>query len=126
MKKIALVSAVLLAGCVNTETVAVTSYTPSPADVSIATQVIAAKLRDPDSIQTRGVVGYRTGRGERVICGQYNSRNGFGGYGGFDTFYIRLTPQGTVAASWADDGGAGVASSACYDARDGTMNLPPA
>jgi len=53
---------------------------------------LAASLKDPDSAQFKGVyVSYlRNGKEEvPVVCGQVNSKNGFGGYSGFQYFMAR-------------------------------------
>jgi hypothetical protein len=46
---------------------------------------IKTKLRDPDSAQFRDVRFY-SGGPTPVVCGEVNSKNGFGGYGGFQRF----------------------------------------
>lgn len=46
---------------------------------------IKAKLRDPDSAHFRDTRFY-SGGAAPVVCGEVNSKNGFGGYGGFQRF----------------------------------------
>jgi hypothetical protein len=46
---------------------------------------IKARLRDPDSANFRNVRFY-SGGGVPVTCGEVNSKNGFGGYTGFERF----------------------------------------
>lgn len=46
---------------------------------------IRAKLRDPDSAEFRDVRFY-SGGPTPVVCGEVNSKNGFGGYSGFQRF----------------------------------------
>lgn len=53
------------------------------------------RLKDPDSVQYREPIIFRRdptpskdGRLGVELCGQYNAKNGFGGYGGFHTFYV--------------------------------------
>jgi hypothetical protein len=46
---------------------------------------IRAKLKDPDSAQFKNVTFF-DGSGKPITCGEVNSKNGFGGYGGFERF----------------------------------------
>ncbi|WP_157096595.1 hypothetical protein [Tsuneonella dongtanensis] len=46
---------------------------------------IKAKLRDPDSAEFRDSRFY-SGGSAPVVCGEVNSKNGFGGYGGYQRF----------------------------------------
>ncbi len=46
---------------------------------------VKATLKDPSSAQFRNVRTYH-GSGAPVVCGEVNSKNGFGGYGGFQRF----------------------------------------
>lgn len=55
-------------------------------------QSIRARLKDPDSAEFRNVRFY-SGSGQPVTCGEVNSKNGFGGYTGFQQFIA----SGTVA-----------------------------
>jgi len=45
-----------------------------------------AKLKDPVSAQFRGVYFHQGTDGIPMTCGEVNSKNGFGGYGGFQKF----------------------------------------
>lgn len=46
---------------------------------------IKERAKDPASVQLQDVEAYR--RGDTIaVCGQYNAKNGFGGYAGFKTF----------------------------------------
>lgn len=47
---------------------------------------VRAKLKDPDSAQFRSVFFRRGPDGVPVACGEVNSKNSFGGYGGFQKF----------------------------------------
>lgn len=46
---------------------------------------IRAQLKDPTSSEFRGVFFSETG-GAKVVCGEVNSKNAFGGYTGFQRF----------------------------------------
>ncbi len=59
-----------------------------PAQVEKLSTDASMKLRDPASSQFRRLapaVG-----SNRVICGQINGKNGFGGYAGFKPFFYRV------------------------------------
>lgn len=45
-----------------------------------------AKLKDPSSAQFRGVYFNQGADGIPMTCGEVNSKNSFGGYGGFQKF----------------------------------------
>lgn len=45
-----------------------------------------SKLKDPDSAQFQKVYFYEGKDGVPITCGQVNSKNSFGGYGGFQRF----------------------------------------
>ena len=50
-------------------------------------------LKDPLSAQVEQAKVFVTPKGQRMICGQYNAKNAFGGYIGFQTFSIPYSPQ---------------------------------
>lgn len=60
-------------------------------DPSLVTTMVrgaSMQLRDPSSVQFRSLM---PGFGNpRVICGQINGRNGFGGYAGFKPFFYEI------------------------------------
>lgn len=47
---------------------------------------VERSLKDPSSVQYRNVTAYPDG----VTCGEYNARNGYGGYAGFSWFVFSL------------------------------------
>lgn len=64
---------------------------PAPAGSEDEARVaIAAKLKDPDSLQVRNVIatGITPDPAKWVVCGEYNARNSFGGYVGFHKFAL--------------------------------------
>ncbi|MBV5329429.1 MAG: hypothetical protein JZU65_17695 [Chlorobium sp.] len=46
-----------------------------------------AKLKDPSSAKFRGVYFHQGADGIPMTCGEVNSKNSFGGYGGFHRFF---------------------------------------
>lgn len=58
--------------------------------IALAERDVKAELRDPDSAQFRNLVD-----AGKAICGEVNSRNGYGGYAGFAEF-IAPNPGGTA------------------------------
>lgn len=126
MKQTVLAFALLAAGCVATTPTSVQPFQPSSGDVATATAAIANLLRDPGSMQTRNIRGYATASGDRIICGEYNSRNGFGGYGGFSAFYVRLLAGGGKKVVADENDSLVLAGYACNQAATGTINLPDA
>ena len=72
----------------------VASTTPSTADQQAkelawterGKQAVKAKLKDPDSAQFRGIRFHQGKDGVPMACGEVNSKNSFGGYGGFQKF----------------------------------------
>ena len=113
----------MAAGCVATTSTSVQPFQPSASDLAQATELIAQKLKDPGSLQTRNIRGYRAATGDRIICGEYNARNSFGGYSGFTGFYVRLTPQNTAKVVLSETDFA-LAEIGCNQAAAGSINLP--
>ena len=60
---------------------------PLPAEVVRAKTAILNKLVDPGSAQFQNVTFTRMGQAA-IFCGQVNSRNRMGGYGGFQPFVV--------------------------------------
>jgi hypothetical protein len=54
---------------------------------------IAHQLRDPASTQFENVRLYAS-QGHRFVCGRLNSKNGYGGYSGFQPFYLAIGDDG--------------------------------
>lgn len=53
-----------------------------------AKQTIAKRVKDPQSLMVRNLVAVEYGKSpEKLsVCGEYNSKNSFGGYAGFSGF----------------------------------------
>lgn len=49
---------------------------------SEAKDAVRQQLKDPASARFQNVI-----RDGRYVCGEYNAKNGYGAYGGFDVFY---------------------------------------
>ncbi|MGB3407640.1 MAG: hypothetical protein WBA67_09105 [Jannaschia sp.] len=114
------VGAVLLSGCVATEPVAVIPSAARPADVTAARAHIRATGRKPDTMRFRGEVGFETGQGDHIICGEYAATGRVGEAVGFTTYYARLRGGQIEVAHF--ESGQGV--SACRNARNGLINVP--
>ena len=103
---------------------------PSPVEDPEQAFVAAALsegLRDPGSAEFRRWQGFDLSNGDRVVCGQINATNGFGGFVGFSAFFVRLTGQ-TVQRMYIDDGSssAGPAAIGCSRAARGTLGISAA
>jgi len=66
----------------------VTPPSPDVQVIATAQSLVKGRLKDPDSAQFRNVRRLPDGD----ICGEVNSKNGFGGYVGFQHFWI-VRPQ---------------------------------
>lgn len=75
-------------------------YNPPAALVKKAQQSVAAKAKDPASVQFRNIVakGPSPDPKKWVICGEVNAKNGFGGYAGF----TRFAYDESINDSWID------------------------
>ena len=51
-------------------------------------KVFASVLADPAGAQFQNVAGFVTSDGKKVICGEVNAKNAFGGYVGFKKFFL--------------------------------------
>lgn len=86
MKRSIVLAALALAGCDFDEV-----YSPKIHD---AKEGVRSRMRDPDSVNFRNV---EICKGDRnVVIGDYNAKNGFGAYGGFESF----AAEGRYAAFW--------------------------
>lgn len=68
---------------------AATNGQPLSAMVTRARGIIAERMIDPDSLQlrnTRVVTATINGQSQTILCGDFNSKNRFGGYVGFKSF----------------------------------------
>ena len=100
---------------------------PSPVgdpEQAVVTALLSEGLRDPGSAAFRRWQGFDLSNGDRVVCGQINATNGFGGFVGFSAFFVRLTGP-TVQRIYIDDGSsrAGPAAIGCAMAARGTIGI---
>lgn len=58
-----------------------------------AQSAVIAKLKDPDSAQFKTIKATDT-----YVCGEFNSKNAFGGYTGFERFYWSSGKAGLVTS----------------------------
>jgi hypothetical protein len=66
-----------------------------------AEELVKQNLKDPDSAKFRNEKVYRS-NGLIYVCGELNSNNSFGGYGGFERF---LSDGDSEADTVEDDAG---------------------
>lgn len=116
---IPLLLAAMLTSCVPTEPVAVAPAAVSDPDLALAHGYIRETLRDPDGARFRRAEGFRTVQGDRIICGEYNATNGFGGYVGYSPYYIRIRDDFVDVAHF----GSSMAAIGCDHARAGSVNV---
>ena len=110
-----------LAACAPGEQVVVAPVALTEQETALAQAAVANRLRDPMSAQFREVTGYALPDGGRIVCGELNARNGFGGYNGFAPFYVRLRGAEVVRV-YSDDGtGYGPARIGCTRASEGLI-----
>ncbi|WP_333696935.1 hypothetical protein [Phaeobacter italicus] len=108
----------VLAGCMQVGSTPLASVPPS----ALNTAKAAAKdvLKDPDSAKFKpGYQAYRLENGDLVVCGVLNAKNSFGGYVGYEPYYVRLR-SGQVMHVRVDGENA---SLACNSAAAGSVNI---
>jgi hypothetical protein len=66
---------------------------------TLAQLAIKDLLKDPGSAQFRNLGVNTLKNGVKVVCGEVNARNGFGGYSGFEGFISAGTPKTTFLQS---------------------------
>lgn len=91
------VAAAVTALCIATAALATKSEDATL--VKDAKNALAQSLRDPESARFRNLfiaVGSGRAEGRRLVCGEFNAKNGMGGYGGFQRFYSIAGYVGTA------------------------------
>jgi len=83
--------------------------------------LLSRNLRDPASVQFRGWQAYNLSNGDRAICGEMNGKNAYGGYVGFEPFYLRMRGGAVIASQTVD----AYAAEACRQAASGQMSVNP-
>ena len=66
---------------------------------SLAFDAVKSRLKDPASALFKDVAAHETSKGAIAVCGQVNSKNSFGGYGGFEGFITNGLPNFTLLQS---------------------------
>lgn len=74
-----------------------------------AREQVTSRLKDPGSAQFQDVTYDAT---SRVACGQVNAKNSFGGYTGFQQFWVQL-PADADPVVWIDSGKDRLAQELC-------------
>ncbi len=115
-----------LAGCTAPVAVPVKPATPSSKEVAFANNFLAESAKDPESVKIRRIKGYQTASGDRIICGEWDAKNSYGGYTGYSSFYFRLR-ENTLAVSHVDSSSNSlkIAAVACDQASNGSINIRP-
>ncbi|CAI8706763.1 DUF930 domain-containing protein [Pseudomonas sp. IT-196MI5] len=52
-----------------------------------ARELVRARLKDPDAAKFQKLEPHKLDNGATIICGEVNSKNGYGGYTGFEKFF---------------------------------------
>lgn len=98
---VALAASAFLVGCGGGggNEVAPGSAAANDAAIAAAKEQLISRAKDPASTQFRNMRVYRAST-DPTVCGEYNTKNGFGAYVGFTPFYYR--PSSTFG-SFATD-----------------------
>lgn len=113
-----------LSGCMATTQLATMSRPLTDQEMAFAKSAVSRTMRDPASVQFRDLNTYVLSvTGDRILCGELNARNGFGGYSGYAPFYIRFQNDQIKRMHLDDTTGYGVALLACTEAADGTLPI---
>lgn len=119
------IATLALAACTADPAVMLTTQnTPTTAADRAALAALTDQAKDPASVQFRGVRSFATSGNQRIVCGEYNARNSFGGYVGYLPFWIRTyenQPVHVVAASNATE--AEVIAGKCRAAATGRVTV---
>lgn len=91
--------------------------------------IVREMMKDPESAKFRETATYRTKLGDQIVCGEYDAKNSFGGYTGYDQYYFRLR-NGAVMAKYVDTSSNEYneylksAKEACMRAATGKLPIP--
>lgn len=78
-------------------------------EIEAAKRALKNAAKDPDSVQFRNVTVIP---GTQEVCGEYNARNGYGGYNGFKPFWVnKPTSEDPVVVT--DEGVTSLATIVC-------------
>lgn len=127
MRLIAITLACLMAAaCTPAPSITLTTKTTdtTPQDQAALATGLASQLKDPSSVQYRGVRSFVTSGNQRIICGEYNAKNSFGAYTGFKPFWVRTyedMPVDTVAADSSSTYLDSIIAGKCREAATGKV-----
>ncbi|MFD1795324.1 hypothetical protein FQV27_08715 [Paracoccus aurantiacus] len=126
----AMIACLALAACVNVND---TPVSTRPAQITtqergLIQSTIIDGMKDPASAQLRNLVAYDLSDGQgRAICGEVNGKNAFGGYVGFQPFFMRVK-DGRLVSSYYGTGDPNdldhfMARKGCGEAATGMMKI---
>lgn len=75
--------------------VAATASAEDQQQIELAKKIAVYDLKDPDSAQFRNLWVRNTGK-DYVVCGEINAKNSYGGYVGYQQFYVIVGAKSTV------------------------------
>lgn len=76
-----------------------------PALVEKAHAYLVYDFIDARSAEFRNERAYRLDTGDYAICGEVNGHNRFGGYTGYQNYYVRMTAEGAGVRKYTGDMG---------------------
>ena len=118
----------LLSGCTipnpNSLQVSAAPVSVSNRDAAFVTSALAEQTRDPEAARVRNLVGYSLSNGDRVVCGEFNGKNAYGGYVGYNEFYVRFRGNVLKASVFGEDQAAN-AKATCGNAAAGSLMIQP-
>lgn len=127
----ALGSAFLLSACVpaiETAEMQVTRASVAQGTINSVQATVREMMKDPESTKFRNTVTYRSRFGDQIVCGEYDAKNSYGGYTGYDSYYFRMR-DGVAMAKHVDTSANDYykpAFQACQSASQGKVPVPAA
>ena len=94
--------------------------------VTSVQQTLRDMMKDPESAKFRNTQTYRSAHGDQIICGEYDAKNSFGGYTGYEMYYYRIR-DGAVMTKYIDTSSNEhfkPAAKSCGVAATGVIPLP--
>lgn len=68
-------------------------------EVKVITKALKERMKDPESVRVRKIVGRTVQPGVYEFCGEINAKNSYGGYGGFKSFIAVMGKSGNKVVS---------------------------
>lgn len=94
----------------------------SQTDEVNARSAVKAALKDPYSAQFGAFSAFQLDNGDRVYCGKVNAKNSYGGYIGYQTFFVRKRGN-SIERVFIDDYQSRIASIGCRAAASGKIGI---